>query len=342
MDIPVPVPAKKEVLLKVLRVGICGTDRDIMSGFYGEAPQGSDYLVLGHESLCRIEKLGPGVRGYKVGELVVPTVRRGCPENCVSCRNHQSDMCYTGHYKEHGIKGLNGFASEFAKSDSSYIVKMPESLSQQGVLLEPLTIVEKGLVQTYALQKSRLIWKPKRALGPGAGPVGILATALLRLQGLEVDAVATRSKDSMKARLIESTGATYVNAKETPISSLDNQYDMVFEVTGSPSVAAQAQDLIRVNGILCYLGIYREDQESLNVGKLFTELVLGNKLHFGSVNANISYFAMGAKDLVRIQKKWPKLLSSIITRKAGPDDPQKIYSPESEEEIKSIVEFSEG
>jgi threonine dehydrogenase-like Zn-dependent dehydrogenase len=342
MDIPVPELAKKEVLLKVLRVGICGTDRDIISGFYGEAPEGSDYLVLGHESLCRIEKLGPGVRGFKVGDLVVPTVRRGCLENCVSCRNNQSDMCYTGHYKEHGIKGLNGFAAEFEKSDSSYIVKLPESLSELGVLLEPLTIVEKGLVQTIALQKSRLIWKPERALVLGAGPVGILATALLRLQGLDVETVATRSKDSIKARLIESTGATYVCAKETPISSLDYQYDMVFEVTGSPSVAAEAQDLIRVNGILCYMGIYREDMESQNVGKLFTELVLGNKLHFGSVNANISYFAKGAKDLVRIQKKWPKLLPSIITRKAGPDDPRKIYKPESEEEIKSIIEFSKG
>ncbi len=249
-------------------------------------------------------------------------------------------MCYTGHYFEHGIKGLNGFAAEFAKSDSSYIVKMPESLSELGVLLEPLTIVEKGLLQTYLLQKSRLIWKPERALVLGAGPVGILATALLRLRGLEVDAVATRSKDSVKATLVESTGASYINSKEMPFSSLDYKYDFVFELTGNASVAVSAQDLIRVNGIVCYLGIYREDQETQNVGKVFTELVLGNKLHFGSVNANITYFQSGAKDLVRIQKKWPKLLSSIITRKGGPDDPQKIYNPESEEEIKSIVEFS--
>jgi len=341
-DVPLPVPGKREVLLKVLRVGICGTDRDIISGFYGEAPSGSDYLILGHESLCRIEKLGKGVRDLKVGDLVVPTVRRSCPENCISCKNHESDMCYTGHYFEHGIKGLNGFAAEFAKSDSNYIVKMPESLSELGVLLEPLTVVEKGLIQTYSLQKSRLIWEPQRALVLGAGPVGILATALLRLRGLEVDTVATRSKDSLKARLVESTGATYLNSKETPLSSLDFKYDFVFEITGNPGVAYSAQDLIRVNGIVCYLGIYREDQETQNVGKVFTELVLGNKLHFGSVNANISYFQSGAKDLTKINKKWPSLLASMITRKAGPEDPQKIYNPDSEEDIKSIVEFAES
>jgi glucose 1-dehydrogenase len=338
-DVPVPAPGKREVLLRVLRVGICGTDRDIISGFYGEAPAGADYLILGHESLCRIEKLGQGVTGLKVGELVVPTVRRSCPENCVSCKHHESDMCYTGHYSEHGIKGLNGFAAEFAKTDSTYIVKMPEMLSELGVLLEPLTIVEKGLVQTYKLQKTRLIWTPERALVLGAGPVGILATAVLRLRGLEVATVATRTKDSTKARLVESTGAKYINSKETPLSSLAGQYDFVFELTGNPSIAFIAQDLIRVNGIVCFLGIYREDQETQNVGRVFTDLVLGNKLHFGSVNANISYFQDGAKDLVKIQKKWPNLLSSMITRKAGPDDPQKIYSPESEEEIKSTVEF---
>lgn len=338
-DVPVPVPGKREVLLRVLRVGICGTDRDIISGFYGESPAGSDYLILGHESLTRVEKVGPGVEGLKKGDLVVPTVRRSCPENCISCKNHQSDMCYTGHYFEHGIKGLHGFAAEFAKSDSTYIVKMPESLSELGVLLEPLTIVEKGLLQTYRLQESRLIWKPERALVLGAGPVGILATALLRLKGLNVDTVATRSKDSIKATLVESTGANYVNSKESPLCSLDNKYDFVFELTGNPSVASEAQNLIRVNGIVCYLGIYREDQETQNVGKTFTELVLGNKLHFGSVNANMSYFQSGARDLVKIRKKWPNLLSKMITRRAGPDDPQKIYSPESQEEIKSIVEF---
>lgn len=341
-DVPVPVPGNREVLLRVLRVGICGTDRDITSGFYGEAPAGSDYLILGHESLSRVEKLGPNVTGLQVGDLVVPTVRRSCPENCVSCSHNQSDMCYTGHYFEHGIKGLHGFAAEYGKSDSSYIVKMPESLRELGVLLEPLTIVEKGLLQTYLLQKARLIWEPTKALVLGAGPVGILATAILRLKGLEVDTVATRAKDSLKARLVESTGAKYINSDDTPLSLLADQYDMVFEVTGSPQIAYAAQDLIRVNGVVSYLGIYREDLETHNVGTSYTQLVLGNKLHFGSVNANISYFQMGSEDLVKIQNRWPNLLTSMITRIAGPDLPEKIYTPETREEIKSILEFEKS
>ena len=339
-DVPLPIRGKKQALLKVLRIGICGTDRDIISGFYGEAPEGSDYLVLGHESLCRIESVGGSADGLKKGDLVVPTVRRNCPENCISCRNGQSDMCYTGHYREHGIKQLHGFASEFALSDISFIVKLPESLSTVGVLLEPATIVEKGLLQSNSLQNARLKWEPDRVLVLGAGPVGLLATAILRLRGFSVDTVATRSRDSLKARLVEATGAKYVNSKEVSLDSLDHKYDMVFELTGNPSVATKAQDLIGVNGVVCFLGIYREDQETQNSGRVFTDLVLGNKLHFGSVNANRTYFESGAKDLANIEKKWPQLLGRMITRKETPDNPEKAYSPESEEEIKTIVEFS--
>ena len=337
-EIAIPSPRKNELLLEVQRVGICGTDRDIISGFYGEAPEGSDFLVLGHESLSRVAEVGKSVYGFKKGDLVVPTVRRNCWENCLNCKNGESDMCLTGDHKEHGIKGLHGFASEYAITDSSFVVKLPESLSELGVLLEPLTIVEKGLVQTYKIQK-RMKWKPTNALVLGAGPVGLLATAILRLDGLDVQTVATRSKESMKAKLVEQTGAGYMNAKETPLNSLENHYDMVFEITGSASVALEAQELIRVNGVTCFLGIYKEQDATMDAGKLFTDLVLGNKLHFGSVNANRGYFQRGTGNLVRIRKKWPGFLEKIITRKSRPDDLEKAYSPESEEEIKTIIEF---
>lgn len=339
VDSPIPSPNENQILLQVLRVGICGTDRDIIAGFYGEAPQGSNTLVLGHESLCRVSSIGSKVVGFKKGELVVPTVRRNCPENCLNCSNGESDMCTTGHYKEHGIKQLNGYASEFALSDASFVVKLPESLSKTGVLLEPLTIVEKGVLQTFHIQQSRMKWAPRKALVLGAGPVGILATAILRLRGLDVDAVATRSRDSLKARIIEMTGAKYINAKENPLGSLTQDYDMVFEITGNPSVAAEAQRLLNVNGILCYLGIYREEQITENVGLELTDIVLGNKTLFGSVNANRSYFVSGATDLSNISREWPGLLEKMITKVSRPEDFRQAYAMEDQEGIKSVIEF---
>lgn len=339
MDTEVPDPKKLELQLEVHKVGICGTDRDIISGFYGEAPHGFDYLVLGHESLSRVSDVGAGSKGFKKGDLVVPTVRRNCDENCLNCRASESDMCLTGGYYEHGIKGLHGFAREFAISDSRFVVKLPESLSDVGILLEPLTVVEKGEVQTFKLQLGRMKWKPKKALVLGAGPVGLLATSILKLRGLDVDTIATRSEDSLKAKLVEQTGAKYINARETPLSTLEKKYDIVFEITGNPSVAFEAQQLIGVNGVVCFLGIYKSQQDTEDAGKLFTDLVLGNKVFFGSVNANKTYFEKGVKDLQAIRKKWSGFLEKIITRRASYEDLEKAYSPESEEEIKTIIEF---
>jgi threonine dehydrogenase-like Zn-dependent dehydrogenase len=338
-DLDVPNITKGHVLLEVQKVGICGTDRDIIGGFYGSSPKGSDYLVLGHESLSRVTELGKNVGGLKKGDLVVPTVRRNCYENCLNCRAGESDMCLTGDYKEHGIKDLHGFASDYALSDANFVVKLPEALKDVGVLLEPLTVVEKGEVQTFTIQNSRMKWSPKSALVLGAGPVGLLATAILRLRGLNVSTVATRSKESLKAKLAMQTGAEYVNSKETPLKSLEDKFDIVFEITGNPSVALEAQHLISTNGVVCYLGIYRMERGTEDAGELFTSLVLGNRVHFGSVNANKSYFVKGVKDLTRIRRKWNGFLEKIITRRAKFGDLERAYSPENEEEIKTIVEI---
>jgi threonine dehydrogenase-like Zn-dependent dehydrogenase len=339
VDQDVPALNADEILLDVQKVGVCGTDRDIIAGFYGEAPQGLDYLVIGHESLSRIAGTGNEVKGFRKGDLVVPTVRRSCPENCLNCSIGESDMCLTGHYKEHGIKGLHGFAREFAVSDSKFVVKLPESLSDVGILLEPLTIVEKGLTQAYEIQQSRMKWKPKNALVLGAGPVGLLVTALLRLKGLDVHTVATRGTESLKARLVGQTGASYVNAIETPLKTLENRFDLVFEITGNASVALEAQRLLGVNGIVSFLGVYKDKQLTEDAGKIFTDLVLGNGVYFGSVNANKAYFVQGVKDLKRIMKKWKGFLENMITRRGTIENLDQAYGADNEEEIKTIIEF---
>ncbi len=338
-DLDIPSSAENQVLLRVQRVGICGTDRDIIEGFYGEAPLGYDYLVIGHESLCRIEEVNEA-DGFKKGDLVVPTVRRSCPENCEACSIGMSDMCLTGNYREHGIKQLHGFASEFALSDPNYLVKLPDSLSETGVLLEPLTIAEKGISAAFNIQKSRLPITPQTALVLGAGPVGLLATALLKIYGLDVDTVATRPDDSLKARLANEMGASYINSKEKPLSSLEGKYDLVFELTGNAGVAIEAQKLVKANGIVSFLGIYRQTLASEDVGKLFTDLVLGNRVYFGSVNANKKYFVDGVNHMIKMQEKWPNLLNRMITGIYRPDDYYEAYLKKDENEIKSVISFS--
>src|SRR5713101_9348454 len=97
--------APTEARLKILDVGVCGTDREICSFQYGTPPAGSEHLIIGHESLGEVIEIGSRVSGLKPGDLVVTTVRRRCPhEICNSCVTDRPDFCYTGDFVERGIK----------------------------------------------------------------------------------------------------------------------------------------------------------------------------------------------------------------------------------------------
>ncbi len=298
IDAPQPNASAGQVLLRTSKIGICGTDLEIIQGGYGEAPLGSEYLILGHECLATVEDAPNNSAGVRKGDLVVPTVRR--PDSCLNCQSGESDMCLTGQYKEHGIKGLHGFCSEYSLSDLNYLVPVPAELSDVAVLLEPASVAEKGVFQSFKIQE-RMMWKPTKALVLGTGPVGLLTVLLLKLRGLDVTAVATRPKDSLKARTVEKIGGTYVNANDQPITSL-GKFDLIMEETGVASLAAEAQGLLNNNGVLCLLGIYRPNLATQDIGHSYDDIVLGNKITFGSVNANKRYFLSGIQDFRIIHK----------------------------------------
>lgn len=149
---------------------------------------------MGHESLGIVEEVGNNVIDFSIGDYVVATVRRS--DDCIKCRNGESDMCLKGNSKERGIKGLHEFMSEYYKEKPEYLIKIPDKHKEVGVLLEPLSIVEKGILQMFEIQR-RFVWKPRKALIVGAGIIGLFAT-LLRTQGLDVYTLATREKDGLK------------------------------------------------------------------------------------------------------------------------------------------------
>jgi len=244
----------------------------------------------------------------------------------------------TGHYYEHGIYKLHGFASEWAVTDANYLVKVPRELADVAVLLEPTSIVEKALHQIYTIQ-NRMIWEPKTALMLGAGPIGQLGTVLLRLRGLEVFTMARRPKDDPKARLVEECGAKYLSAKEASLDSLGKSFDIIIEGTGNASVAVDAMKHLATNGVLCYLGVYGPNQISFEAGGLFREMVLRNRLVFGSVNANKRYFEMGLKDFQLIRQKFGHVLSKLFTSTLEPEDFKKAFEPGSSD-IKTVIDFS--
>src|SRR2546426_6859677 len=178
------IPNGRGVLVKVLRVGVDGTDKEINGAEYGAAPQGYNFLVIGHESFGRVEAVGPNVTEFHPGDYVVATVRR--PGSSIYDRIGTYDMTTDDTYFERGINLRHGFLAEYAVDAPEYIIRVPENLKHVGVLMEPMSVAQKAIEQAYRIQQRLRVWKPKRAAVLGSGTLGLLATLVLRLRGVEV------------------------------------------------------------------------------------------------------------------------------------------------------------
>jgi glucose 1-dehydrogenase len=321
VDLPIPAVAADRALMRVLEVGIDGTDTEINQGLYGEPPPGSDFLVIGHEALSVVESMGEGVAGFEVGDLVVSTVRR--PDDCPNCLAGESDMCLFGNYTERGIRGAHGYMGQYYSETPAFMVKIPPALRPYAVLLEPISIVEKATFQAWKIQE-RMLWQPARAVVLGAGPIGILCTLLLRLRGLEVHVYAKAAPDTLQGKILTSLGATYQSVDDHPVDGIKaqlGQIDFILEGTGNSAVAFQAMAQLGINGVLCLTGVSGGNRrievpsDVINLG-----MVLGNRVVFGSVNANRRYFEMGVQHFQQAEQRWPGIFERLITRRVPFDD----------------------
>lgn len=321
VEIPRPQAINGLALMRVLEVGIDGTDTEINNGEYGEPPPGSDFLVIGHEALSVVEAVGPGVQGFSVGDLVVSTVRR--PDDCPNCGAGESDMCLYGRYTERGIKGAHGYMGEYYNEKPDFMVKIPPGLRPFAVLLEPLSIVEKATYQAWKIQE-RMLWQPKRAVILGAGSIGILATILLRLRGLEVHVYAKTPVDSVQADVLRQLGAAYESVDDHPVTGLKDelgQIDFILEATGNSTVAFEAFAEIGINGVVCLAGVSGGNSRiQIPADVINLQMVLGNRLAFGTVNANRRYFEMGVQHFQQAEARWPGIFERLITRRVPFDD----------------------
>lgn len=318
-ELPAPaideIPNGRGVLVRVLRVGMCGTDKEITAAEYGQAPPGYDFLAIGHESLGQVEAVGPNVSEVRPGDYVVATVRR--PGNSIYDLIGTNDMTTSDTYTERGINLQHGFLTERYVDDAEFIVKIPQGLKEVGVLLEPTTVVEKGIAQAYEIQRRLRVWRPKRAAVMGAGTIGLLATLVLRLKGLQVTTFGLMEKPYLNSDLIESIGATYQSTKELSIADGAKKYgpfDLIFEATGFSPVVFDSMQALGKNGVLVLSSVTAGDRRlEVPVDKINLEFVLGNKVMVGTVNANREYFEMGVKDMAHSEAEYPGWLERLLT-----------------------------
>jgi len=320
IDIAAPrIAAPTEVKLRMLEVGVCGTDKDICAFEYGTPPAGSDHFVLGHESLGEVVETGPGVADLRPGDLVVSTVRLPCTDpQCAACRAGHYDFCATGKYREHGIMRLDGFMTELVVADRCNLHPVAHELRDVAVLVEPLTIAEKALMEVREIQQ-RLHWDGgrRRAVVLGSGPVGLLGAMVLVNAGFETTVYSRSPKPNAKADVAESVGARYISSQQTTIEQMAEQVgniDLIYEAVGAPQFAFEVLKHLGSNGIYVFTGVPRgEAPVEFDTQRIMYNLVLKNQVVLGVVNAGPQAFDNAVRDIGVFAERWPQALRAMIT-----------------------------
>jgi threonine dehydrogenase-like Zn-dependent dehydrogenase len=211
-------------------------------------------------------------------------------------------------------------------------VAVPEALRPVGVLVEPLTIAEKALLQVRTVQR-RLPWgsqhadpgdpqdepggrEAHRALVLGAGPVGLLGAMALLVRGYETAVWSLEARGSERAAFVRALGADYLSAADVPPAGLARRLgaiDVVYEATGAATVAFQALDAIGPNGVFVFTGVPgRKAPVELAADRVMRRLVLTNQLVFGTVNAGRHAYEAAVRDLAVFGARWPEQVRGLI------------------------------
>lgn len=309
------VPEGRAVKIRMLQVGVDATDREINEALYGNAPPGFEHLVIGHESFGQVVEVGDEVYEVKPGDYVTCTVRR--PGGSLFDKIGRNDITSEEVYYERGINLCHGFMTEYVVDDAEYVVPVPVKLKHLGVLAEPASVCAKAIEQAYLAQHRLQVWRPRLAYVMGAGQIGLLATMMLRLKGLEVFTLATKPGPHLKQEIAEAYGATYVSTRETPMEKLIKETgkpDIIFEATGNAGVCFESMKYLGLNGALIWTSITGGKQEvTVDGAKINLEWVLGNKLLVSSVNGNRGHFELGLQSLSHGVLTYPGVTERILT-----------------------------
>jgi len=336
LDIERPTPDDGEALVRTLRVGVDGTDHEVISGSHGGFPDGEDYIVLGHEAVGVVAD--PNGTGLTEGQIVVPTVRRKPDgETNEYFRRGEPDMAPAGEYVERGIVGGHGYMAEYFTSPADLLVPIPEEISEYGFFVEPISITEKANEHAYASREA-FQWRPEAACVLGNGTLGLLTLWMLHRKFDRAYCVGRRDRPDPTLDIIEKIGGTYIDSRETPVDEIPESYeamDYVYEATGFAPHALQTVQALAPNGVGALLGIPESWEFEVDGGTLHQELVLHNKCLIGTVNSHIKHFE-AAVDTLESMPAW--LLDDLITTVVGPEAVGPAFADD-DDQIKAVVEF---
>ena len=334
------IEAPTQVLLRTHEIGICGTDREICAFEYGEPPKGEDRLVLGHESIGEVVDSGPGVRTLKPGDLAVPLVRRPCGRpDCYPCRAGRQDFCTTGAYRERGIKGADGFMTEWVVDEEEFLVRVPKPLADVAVLVEPLTVATKTVEQIKLIHTRVPLERLRpRGLVLGAGPVGLLGAMTLAANDCDMFVYSREPAGSERAALVRSFGASYISAEDVTLDALFDVagcFHLNFEAIGTPA-AFGALPALAHNGIFVLTGVPAvRPPEPMEASRIMRDIVMRNQVVLGTVNAGRDAYEEAIHQLAQFMTLFPDAVRRLITRRRPLDEALEMISER--DGIKNVV-----
>ncbi|GAB7021392.1 glucose 1-dehydrogenase [Halostagnicola bangensis] len=334
-----PIPADNEALVRTLAVGIDGSDRRIIAGEIGEPPDGEDHLVIGHEAVGIVED--PNGTELAEGDVVAPMVRRPVDGHSKYAERGELDMAPPGTFHERGILGAHGYMVEYFTSQPEYLVSVPESRAEYGFFVEPASIAEKALDQTYAA-RSGFDWQPSSALVLGNGNLGLTVLARLASEDAfdDIYCLGRRDRPDPTIDFIKGIGGTYVDSRETPLSEFAAQHepaDFIFEATGYPKHAIDVVKALGPNGVAALQGIPSSLEVEIDGGEFHSELVVSNKALLGIINSRKRHFQSAVEWLTETPED---VLDKLVT---GIYEPQEIDQAIENDAavIKTVVSFDQ-
>jgi 2-desacetyl-2-hydroxyethyl bacteriochlorophyllide A dehydrogenase len=310
-----PRPAPDEVILKVERCGICGTDLHLTGGHKLSLAAGT---VPGHEFSGRIETLGKDVRGLNPGDLVAAMPMLGCG-HCEACHSGSPVFC-ASNARMIGLDGrVSGGYAQYVRAQAQFCVKLPAALSaEDGALVEPLAVALHG-TQLASIRAG------DRVLIIGAGPIGLCAAFWTRKMGAR-EVVMVASSDRRMAFAAKMGATKFLRTGDQLLMDLRAEMsgppDVVLECVGSPGLMNQAVKCVRVLGTVVVLGFCVEPDviDPIVAIRKEVKILYSNCYSLGDYRRAVDVLDSGAVE--------PRqLVSSVVSLEALPDAFEALRGP---------------
>lgn len=260
---PEPAPGPGEVVIRICRAGICGSDLHAASGHGQQAPIGR---ILGHEFCGEVVALGAGVRRLRLGDRVAPLPFIGCG-HCAACLAGRSHHCAQVRFDP-----ITAFSQYSLAGENECVVLPPVLSDEEGALIEPLAVGLQGV------RKAQLPIGA-RVLVTGAGPIGL--SAAFWAMRLGASRIAVMASSERRATIARALGASHFIAQREVADpqaairdALNGDPDVVFEAVGLPGAIGEAIDYVKPLGTVISLGYCSEPDTFIPTAALRKEVRL--------------------------------------------------------------------